>query len=455
MHLEALAREQREQLHSAALDLLEDVGFLVGSAPLAARLEAAGFPIVAPDRIAIPRERVAVALESAPGSVLLGARSREKQVDLNGRRTFVTTDGCGDKTLDSETGQLRAATLADVGASARLTDALDQLDVYWSMVSAQDVPVAQRVARELLTTLQNCTKPIQIIDLSDVGEAELLVRMAHVLEQEKVIEASPFSVLISVVSPMRLDPGATEAALVLAERGLPVAVASMPIASVTSPATAAGTLLLAHAEVLGLVTILQTLHPGCPLIYTSYPAFADARSGSTSYYDPRGDWSSVAAAELGRHVGMPCFVSGTRMAMMSGADLICIGGMLETSTVLSLEQLIIDNEILQDWRIRMKAQEVSPETLALDVIRHVGPGGHYLAQKHTAKHIREFFVPRFTREQDALSSPMSPSVAGPADESARAEVRRRLESHRVEPLPAPVERELARLADEPARHTAA
>ncbi|MEE9219554.1 MAG: trimethylamine methyltransferase family protein [Acidobacteriota bacterium] len=451
MRFEALDREHKEQLHSSALKLLEEVGFLVDSTALISRLQDAGFPTAAPDRVLIPRARVEAALEKAPRSVRLGARRKEREINLNGRRTFVTTDGCGAKALDLDTGQIRASTLADVAASARLTDALEQLDVYWSMVSAQDVPATHRVAREFLTTLQNCTKPIQMIDVSDAGEAQLLARMARVLEQEKVIDTAPLSVLISVVSPMRLDPGATEAALVLAGEKVPIIATSMPIASVTSPATAAGTLVLAHAEVLGLVTILQSLHPGCPVIYTSYPSFANPRTGATTYFDPRSDWTSAAATELGRHAGLPCFASGNQMALLSGADLVSYGGMLETSTVLSLQQLVIDNEILQDWRLRMRAQEVSPETLALEVIRTVGPGGHFLAQKHTVRHMKEFFIPRFTGEEGTLASMTAPGESGSAGERAGREARRILDSHQIEPLPPAVERELAHLADQPAR----
>lgn len=449
MRLELLEKEALQEIHEAAQQVLEEVGFLVESPALSARLEEAGFPSIGKGRYRVPRDKMEAALRAAPRSVNLAARAPDKNVVLDGRQTYVATDGCGSKTLDLESRKVRASVLADVANSAKLTDALEHFDVYWSMVSAQDVPGPNRVAWEFVTALRNGRKPVQMIDVSEKGEAEVLARMARVLSDEGIMQGPPVSMLNSVVSPLRLDPGGTEAALVFAEQGLPVIAVSMPIASVTSPATAAGTLMLAHAEVLGFVTILQTLHPGCPVVYTPYPSFADPRTGLTSYSDPRTGWVAAAAAQLGRKVGLPTFTSGDLFAVLAKPDLMSSGGMLETSTVLALDQLILDHETLCHWIHMARMQEISPETLALDVIRKVGPGGHFLAQRHTVRHIREFV---HTKSYDeSLGELIGSEDVVPARERARRRARQLLEEHVVEPLPESVDRQLAKLAEEPAR----
>jgi trimethylamine--corrinoid protein Co-methyltransferase len=204
----------------------------------------------------------------------------------------------------------------------------------------------------------------------------------------------------------------------------------MPIASVTAPATAAGNLLLAHAEALAFITIIQTLHPGAPVIYCSFASFADPRTGATNYDDPRTTWTAAAAAELGRSLKVPCFSSGGLLAMLAKPDLLSGGGLIETSTILSYEQMLIDHEALRDCRLATAAQEVSAETLAEDVIRAVGPGGHFLAQKHSVRHMKEFVVPKFAGDR----------------ERARQEARRLIESHAVEPLPSAVDAALEQIA---------
>ncbi len=450
MRFDPLTREELDQIHSAALQVLEEVGFRVESPSLASRLRDAGFPSSAPDRFMAPATMVEAALKSAPRNVHLGARDADKEVILDGRRTFVTTDGCGSKTLDMEKDEVRPSVLLDVAASARLTDALDHFDIYWSMVSAQDIPISHRVARGFVAALQNCTKPIMVIDVSTPEEAEQLVQIAQVLRDADMMEGPPLSMLSSIVSPLRVDPGGMEAALIFAREKLPVIATSMPIASVTSPATAAGNEMLSHAEVLAFITILQTLYPRCPVVYTAYPSFADPRTGATNYADARCGWAAAAAAQLGRNLGVPCFVGGSPIGMMAEPDLVSFGGMLETSTLLAFEQLVLDHEEVQEWIVQARAQEISPETLAVDVVRKVGPGGHFMAQKHTVKHIKEFHTPRFCDEEVVLGSRGGEDSAR---QRARREARRILENHEVEPLLKNVESKLLRLAGDPAHAT--
>ncbi len=431
MAFRALTEEQRLRIHDSALGILEEVG-LQAPRPLLDQLRERGAS-GDNDRLRLPRGFVEAALARAPRVVRLGARGEKAGLVLDGHRTHVAPDGCGAKAVDLATGQVRPSVLADVAASARLTDALAGFDLYWMMVSAQDVPREARVGVEYLTALRNTGKHVQMIDVARREEAERLVQMARVLRDEGVVEGPPLSALISVVSPLRIDPDGTEAALTLAAAGLPIVACSMPIAGVTSPATPAGNLLLAHAECLAFITILQTFHPGTPVIYCSFASFADPRTGATNYDDPRTTWTAAAAAQLGKGLGIPCFSSGGLLAMMTGPDLTSGGGLIETSTLLAYEQMVIDHEALRDLRLEAATPHVDPETLAVDVIGEVGPGGHFLARKHTRGHMKEILLSKFR---------------GADREAARQEARRLIESHPVAPLPPRVDAALERLAHE-------
>jgi trimethylamine--corrinoid protein Co-methyltransferase len=444
MPFEALNGEDRARIHDGALRVLEEVGLQVTHRTMLERLRDLGFKTVdGGDRIRLPRATVEAALKKAPRSVRLGARGPGRAAVLDGTRVHTATDGCGSKAIDLESGQKRPSALADVAASARLADALDQFDIYWMMISAQDVPRSTRVPVEYFTALRNTGKHVQMIDMAKREEAELLVRMARALTDAGVVDGPPVSALISVVSPLRLDPDGTEAALVFAEAGLPIVACSMPIASVTSPATAAGNLLLAHAESMAFITILQSFSPGAPVIYCSFASYADARTGTTNYGDPRSAWTAAAAAQLGRSLEVPTFSSGGLLAMMTRPDIMSGGGLLETSTVLSYEQMVIENENLRDCRLAASAAEVSPESLAVEIIRDVGPGGHYLTQKHTVRHMKEFAMSKFV---DSGGEPAGQT--GGARARALKEARRLLESHKVAPLPAELDAALERIAGE-------
>jgi trimethylamine---corrinoid protein Co-methyltransferase len=451
MQFEALSARDAEHIHESALAILQDVGFLLpGASRLAVRLREAGLPVDPDGRLRLPRATVEAALRKAPRTVRLGARDPARTAVLDGTRTYVTTDGCGAQTIDPATGLRRPACLLDVAQSARIADALDAYHVYWMMVSAQDVPLERRVAAEYLTALRSTTKHVQMIDVARPEEASLLARLAGELLQTGTVQEAPVSMLTSVVSPLRIDPGGTESALLFAAAGLPVVACSMPIASVTAPATAAGTLLLAHAEIVGFTALLEVLHPGAPVIYCSFPAFADARTGTTNYRDPRRFWTAAAASRMGLGMNLPCFTSGELASLLVRPDLLCFGGLLEVSTLLALEQLVIDAELLRDWKMAAAAQEVSVESLALEAIADVGPGGHFLAHRHTVKHIREFVVPKFAEPERAVD----PTRAGTSPESprdrARREALRILETHTVPPIPEKVDAALAKILEEPA-----
>jgi len=445
MQVAVLSREQRDEMHETALCVLEEIGLQVESPPLAARLKDHGFPFAAEDRLLIPRARVQQALESAPGEVELGARSAEKRAVLNGTRTYVANDGCGSKTLDMETNRIRPSTLSDVASSARLVDSLEHIDIYWSIVSAHDVEPAHRAARGYLAALQNTLKPVQVVDAVTPEEADTLARMAREIRSAGVMHGPPVSIVSAVVTPLRLDPGGTQAALIFAREGLPVVCTSMPIAGVTAPATPAGTVMLAHAEVLAFATILQSCHPGCPLVYSALPTFADARTGSANYADPRAGWADCAATELSRSTGLPCLTNPSMLNLAHVPDLCAGGGLLETSTVLSFEQLLIDDEVMGDRKARVRAQDTGPESLAVDVLRKVGPGGHFLAQRHTAQHMREFGSSRFgVSDAEIIDGPERREPS--ARQRARDEARRRIQDHAVEPLPEALESALLKIA---------
>jgi trimethylamine--corrinoid protein Co-methyltransferase len=120
--------------------------------------------------------------------------------------------------------------------------------------------------------------------------------------------------------------------------------------------------------------------------------------------------------------------------------------MLESSTVLSLEQLVLDAERARDATIEVAPQDTGPDALAADVVREVGPGGHFLAQRHTVTHMREFPVSRFAGSSDAIVVKTG-SDEEPPHQRARSEARRIIETHPVEPLPEELEAALLKIAD--------
>ncbi len=117
--------------------------------------------------------------------------------------------------------------------------------------------------------------------------------------------------------------------------------------------------------------------------------------------------------------------------------------MLKASTLLLPEQIIFDDEIYHTHRILAEGLDVSSDGLALDVIADVGPGGHFLAQKHTRRHLRDVWIPQLTQPRPAMDGAPPPDIR----QRARAEFDRILAEHEPEPLEKAAQAELQAILD--------
>jgi trimethylamine--corrinoid protein Co-methyltransferase len=121
---------------------------------------------------------------------------------------------------------------------------------------------------------------------------------------------------------------------------------------------------------------------------------------------------------------------------LAGAEIVTGIGLRDTYTLLYPEAIILDDELYQRARYSLLEMEVSPETLALDVIETVKPGGHFLSQKHTRKHMRTSMVRGVIHQLDSMGKYRD------AVEYAREKIAWILENHHPEPPPDEVQKEL-------------
>jgi trimethylamine--corrinoid protein Co-methyltransferase len=212
----------------------------------------------------------------------------------------------------------------------------------------------------------------------------------------------------------------------------------------------AGELVITHAEILALTTIAQLIQPGTPLVYGMSSSVPDMRSGTNLAGAVEIGLLGAAVAQLARRCKLPCLMSsgsdahgtGAQAVMerlmtlllpaLAGIDLINLAT-LETKMTFSLEQLVIDEEILGAVERYLAGITVDDETLALDLIHEIGPRGDFLTEDHTLRHFRdELLVSDLVRHQPRESW----EAAGAPDMRTRAreEARRILVDHHPPPL---------------------
>ncbi|HIC94651.1 MAG TPA: trimethylamine methyltransferase [Anaerolineae bacterium] len=454
-----LSKGDVRRIHEASLQVLERTGVKVELREALELFRSAGAEVEG-DIVRIPRSMVEDAVDRAPSCIVLCGRREEHDLVLEDKRVYLGTGGAALTVLDLETGEARPARLRDVADIARLVDALKNIHFYLRPVVAQDVPTKLLDVNKYYAALSNTTKHVMASAYS-VPSAREVIEMASIIAgSEEALRERPIISFITswMISPLHF---ATETTRVLAEvvrHRIPVVLGSTPMAGSTSPVTLAGTLVQLNAEELAGVVFAQLVSPGAPVIYGAVPSLADMRTGAYVGGAIEFGMLNAAAAQLAQFYELPLYNSAgltdsktpdiqagyekafsILQAALAGANLIHhAAGMLESMRAVAYEQYVLDDEILGMAMRAVRGIEVNDEALAVEVIDRVGPGGHFLAERHTIRHMRsEFFYPqvadRSSREEWEAAGALN------ARERARQRAKEILATHQPEPLPPEVE----------------
>jgi trimethylamine--corrinoid protein Co-methyltransferase len=472
-HLEVLSADELAAIQSATLHILEHVGVCFPS-ERALRIFAERGALVDMDSqvVRLSPDLVTEAMGHAPRSYLLAGRAEGTDLLLDGTSSYFGTDGCGIETLDIQTGERRPSRKEDVATMARAADALSSIAFYWPMVSAQDYGRTAPL-HELDASFNNTVKHVQTETVMGEKPAQYAVRMAKAIagDSERMRSRPPLSVCICTIAPLGQDKHGIEAGMVYAEAGIPVGFMSMPTIGSTAPAATSGALIVGNAELVSAMVLMQLVAPGAPVFYSLCASVMDPRTADYIVGIPQKYLCNTAAVQLAHDWGVPALAGAfsmdspepatwqlgrdsvytALMVALAGADMAEGLGMVGASTLLVPEQIVFDDEIYHTHRVLAEGIDTSAESLALDAISAVGPMGHYLAQKHTRKHMREIWIPELThpRPTSGEQSPLD------VRQRARAEFDRILKEHEPEPLEEAVKAELEGILDAATRELGA
>ena len=450
-----LSRDQIYDIHMATLEVLEKTGVLVKEENALKLLDDAGAVVdYETQRVHIPQYLVDEAVRKTPRSVRLCGRDPKNNLRVEGNRSYFGLGGSGIYMLDPDTLKRRTATKQDLADSTRLADSLEHIDFLMGLIIPQDVDqnVWDRYSAEV--KLKNTMKHCFTGALGEEGARDVLKMAALVAGGEHELEKNPlFSFILCTVSPLTHDARNTETAMELARHKAPIIFACESICGGTAPISLAGTLVLQNAEVLSAALIAQLTNPGTPVIYGAVSSPMDMRNGSIVMGVPEVALMGVAVSQLAQYYGIPLYsmagitdskIPDAQAAYEKALQQVLVGltggnlihnaaGMLDKMITGSLEQMVIDNEIIGMVKRIMRGIEINTDTLATDVIDKVGPGGHFLGEKHTRRlykgeHDLSVLSDRMTRE--------AWEKAGSKDTVQRANeiVKKKLETHQVEPL---------------------
>lgn len=397
-------------LHEAGVTILEKTGIVVQDADTVRLFAAHGFPVDG-DRVRIPGERVEWAAKAAPRRFTLYARGSRSNIDFGSR---MVVSGTGGAPFVLEASTLRVGTLADLMALIKVMHRSPNVDMIGFAVDPQDVAEGKRARRTLHALLTLSDKPPTLPGYShDLADAVLTT--AEIIWGADWAKRPCVLSVLNSTSPLVLEAQTCVGIRRMAALGQPVCVTPCVMGGATGPATMAGILALQHAETLAGLVLTQLVNEGSPYVYGGTSSVTSMVTGDLLVGVPQ-YWSLMASTvALGHYLDLPVRAGGgltdshlpdmqagieTAMGLAAvarvGVDFVLHGtGVMSSFNAVSFEKFVIDDELVGMIRARNLPIQVNEETLALDVIESVGPGGNYLTEEHTSVHCRDYERPTF------------------------------------------------------------
>jgi trimethylamine--corrinoid protein Co-methyltransferase len=426
---QVLSEEEIEAIYYAALRVLYETGVRVYDKE-GVEVAHSGGAIVEDTTedsslVKMPPWMVDKARATLPRKVVVAGPDRKYRMELYKNQIYFGAGSDTPFTIDPYTGKRRRATYQDVKKDvknfARLAEALPNIDFHMSLGIVQDTAVGTYDRWQYLAMLEGTNKPINItaVDLDGVRDQ---LEMAHIrLGGEEEWKKGPcFSLYIEPVSPLSHSQEVVQKLLFAADHDIPFVYTPCPLAGATAPTTLAGTAVQALTESLFGIVLSQLRKPGASLIIGGLMSNMDMLTTVYCYGSPEMALLSAAYTDITKWLGVPEYETAgcsdvkvfdeqaameaainIATAALIGGNMIHDVGYIEQGLTSSMELMVASDEIIDMVKRILRGIPVTDETMALDVMDTVGPGGHYLEHDHTYDRFKtEIWRPKLLDRQN-------------------------------------------------------
>ncbi|MFZ5945621.1 MAG: trimethylamine methyltransferase family protein [Bacillota bacterium] len=402
--------EQLRKIHEASMNLLENVGVKFHCSDILNLLESKGIKISGSTAF-FTRGQILEWISKAPSSFQIHARNDKFNMLIGGDHSEYISANSGFPLIADAHGNSRLAMYDDYLNFLKLVHESQFFKINGGvMVIPADLKPNEMYPLMLYTTLIHSDKCI-FGGLGGFDETNLIMDILGLAfgGKERLQEAPRIITIISPLSPLQFDKTMLDTLKIYAQNRQPIIVAPAVMAGSTGPVTLAGTIALANAECLAGIAVAQMVQEGTPVVYGSASSGVDMRSGGFTIGTPDSALCVAFCARLARAYGLPSRGGGTlndaksisvqagyesMMVMLTSGQekinfILHSAGSLDSYRAMSYEKFIVDLEIISMVDRYVKGLKIDEETLAIDVIKQVGPGGEFLTHEHTFEHFRE------------------------------------------------------------------
>ncbi|HSR70984.1 MAG TPA: trimethylamine methyltransferase family protein [Kiloniellales bacterium] len=413
--LEVLGAEQLEAIHEASLEILEEIGIEFLAAPALELLGRAGAEVDGAGLVRFDRGLVRELVARSPSSATLTPRNPARRITVGGDHVNFTLVAGPPNVHDSLRGR-RAGNFGDYCDLLRLAQSLEIIHCVGNQpIAPIELPAE---SRHLDCYLANVTWTDRVYHCTAIGAERALdgidiAAIARGVTREGLVDSPAVLSVISANSPRRFDAAMCDGLIAMARWGQPVVVTPFTLMGAMTPVTLAAALAQQNAEALAGIALVQAVRPGAPVVYGAFTSNVDMRSGAPAFGTPENAKATLAAGQLARRYGLPYRASNASAsnvvdaqaayesqmtlwsAVMGHANLVYHGaGWMEGGLTASFEKVVLDAEMLQMIAEVLVPPRVDEETLGLEAIREVGPGGHFFGAAHTlARYETAFYRP--------------------------------------------------------------
>jgi trimethylamine--corrinoid protein Co-methyltransferase len=405
-----LTEESILRVHQTAMQVIEEVGFEVQS-DLALDLFAGTGATVDKEKhlVRLKERKVKELIEAAPSEIRLCGQDEAHDILLGGRRVYAGTGGTALHVYEPGANQKRLASLDDLKSIASLVDKLDNIHFYLLPTYPNELPLEQVDVNRFFAGLDNTTKHIMGGVYTSDGARQVIHMAETVAGSPDNLRRRPLiSMIACIISPLRMDKTYGDLIVDIARNSIPLACPAEPLCGATSPVTLAGNLVIQTVDSLLGVMLTQIVNPGTPVLIGSVATNTDLRDLKYLAGSIEMGLLNSAGAQMAQFYRLPFYATGGMtdsktldaqsgyesaltglLCALSGANFIHdAAGLMEFAMTVSYEKYVIDNEILGMAMRAVDGIKVDEDTLAFDLIKQVGPGGNFVAARHTRHFMR-------------------------------------------------------------------
>lgn len=413
-NFQVLAEDQIERIYFAALDVLARTGVRIPCAQALRLFDKTDALVSDRDRVRVPPAMVEQSLRSHPRKFTLTGRTGKYPLRLQKDQVHFGTG----IHIPSFPGAQKGEGLPwqeTLTHAAHLADYHPNIDFLTCHGCAESPEGNDDEKKKFLTLFRGCTKPMLLSITGTHGLWEQW-RMASILRGgEEELRLSPLFILqITPHPPLVFTPEGVEQLLFCADKGLPCLCFSSPVAGVTAPLSISGILVQTLAEGMMASVISSLLKPGLPFVLGGNFSFGHRAGGDLWGGQPELSLTQAAFADIVKWLGLPvCSTGGCsettglgQQAAMematslyygffSGTNLVQHVGFLNRGWDISLDGILLCDELIGMIKQIGKGIDTDDEYLALDVISDIGPGGEFISSDHTFQHYLEWYIPKY------------------------------------------------------------